>query len=175
MSWFGEWLGASWSTIGFVAFSTAAIYVTTFVAVRLAGRRSLSQLSAFDAVVTVAIGSTIASTALDRRPPYAQGATVIGTLLALQIAIAAARQRWPAARRILDFPAEVVVRDGKMDLPTSPMSSQLSEDELRSLLRRQGIFHIEDLRRVVLEPSGDDISVVDHDDPPDVLEHIPRT
>ena len=175
MSWFGDWLGASWSTIGFVAFSTAAIYVTTFVAVRLAGRRSISQLSAFDAVVTVAIGSTIASTALDRRPPYAQGATVIATLLALQIMIAALRQRSPAARRILDFPAEVVVRDGTMDLPTSPMSSQLSEDELRSLLRRQGIYRIEDLRRVLLEPSGGAVSVVDDDDPPDALEPTPTT
>lgn len=175
MSWFGDWLGASWSTIGFVACSTAAIYVTTFVAVRLAGRRSISQLSAFDAVVTVAIGSTIASTALDRSPPYAQGATVIVTLLALQIMIAAARQRWPAARRILDFPAEVVVRDGDMDLPTSPMSSQLSEDELRSLLRRQGIHRIEDLRGVLLEPSGGAVSVVDDDDPPDSLERTPTT
>jgi uncharacterized membrane protein YcaP (DUF421 family) len=164
-----DWFGASWTTVGFVVLSTVAIYLTTFAAVRLAGRRSLSQLSAFDAVVTVAIGSTLASTALDARPAYAHGATVIATLLCVQVGIAALRQRWPVARRVLDFPAELVVRDGKMDLPTSPMSSQLSEDELRSLLRRQGIHRMEDLRRVLLEPSGGAISVVADDDPPDAL------
>ena len=175
MSAFRDWFGASWSTIGFVALGTAAIYVTTFVAVRIAGRRSISQLSAFDAVVTVAIGSTMASTALGERPAYAQGATVIGTLLVLQIVIAAARQRWPAARRVLDFPAETVVEEGEVALPRSPLSSQLSEDELRSLLRRQGIYRTEDLRRVLLEPSGGEISIVGPDDPPDALSGTPAS
>ena len=167
-----EWFWSSWATIGFVAAGTAAIYATTFVVVRIAGRRSLSQLSAFDAVITVALGSTLASTALSRDVPYAQGATVIVTLLTLQILIAAVRQRWGAARRLLDFSAETVVADGQLTLPSSPFSSQLSEDELRSLLRQRGHFELDGLRLVLLEPSGGQISIVSADDPPDAGEDV---
>lgn len=167
-----EWFWASWETIGFVAASTAAIYATMFVSVRIAGRRSLSQLSAFDAVVTVALGSTLASTALSSDAAYLQGATVIATLLVLQVTIAAARQRWALARRVIDFPPEEVVVDGELTLPTSPWSSQLSEDELRSLLRQKGYFDLDRLRVVLLEPSGGQISVVSLEDPQEAAEDL---
>lgn len=149
-----EWFGSSWETIGFVALGTLAIYVTMLVGVRIAGRRTISQLSAFDAVVTVALGSTMASTALSSNASYVQGAAVIVTLLVLQVVLAAVRQRSSVARRILDFPAEAVVRDGTMTLPTSPLSSQLSRDELQSLLRQKGFFDLDGVRLVLLEPSG---------------------
>jgi hypothetical protein len=58
-----EWLGASWRTVGFVVVGTVATYLSTLVAIRLAGRRTVAQLSSFDIVVTVAIGSLVASTA----------------------------------------------------------------------------------------------------------------
>lgn len=167
-----EWFWASWQTIGFVAASTAAIYATMFISVRIAGRRSLSQLSAFDAVVTVALGSTLASTALSSDAAYVQGATVIGTLLGLQVTIAAARQRWSVARRFIDFPPEKVVVDGELTLPTRPWSSQLSEDELRSLLRQKGYFDLDRLRVVLLEPSGGAISIVGIEDPQKAAEDI---
>lgn len=148
-----EWFGSSWETIGFVALGTFAIYATVLVGVRVAGRRTISQLSAFDAVVTVALGSTMASTALGGQS-YARGATVIVTLLILQVIIAGLRQRFSTVRRLLDFPAEAIVRDGVMTLSTSPLSSQLSQDELRSLLREKGFFDLDGVRLVLLEPSG---------------------
>ena len=149
-----DWFASSWEAIGFVALGTIAIYITMLCGVRLAGRRTISQLSAFDAVVTVALGSTMASAAISKDSSYAQGATVIVTLLVLQVVLAAIRRKSRLARRILDFPAEAVVRNGAMTLPTSPLSSQLSGDELRSLLRQEGFFDVEGLRLVLLEPSG---------------------
>ena len=153
------WFGSSWETAGLVALGTFAIYVTVLLGVRVAGRRTISQISAFDAVVTVALGSTMASTAVSAKSSYAEGVTVIVTLLILQVALAALRQRFSAARRILDFPPEEVVRDGAMTLPRSLLSSQLSPDELESLLRQKGIFDLEGVELVLLEPSGS-ISVV---------------
>lgn len=149
-----DWFWSSWETIAFVALTTVAIYVTMLVGVRLAGRRTISQLSAFDAVVTIALGSTLASTAVSSSQSYAQGATVVATLLVLQVLLAWMRQRSSLARRILDFPAEPIVRDGQMMLPSSPLSSQLSQDELESLLRQKGIFDLDGVRLVLLEASG---------------------
>lgn len=156
-----QWFGASWSTIGFVAASTLAMYVTLLAAVRLAGRRTVAQLSAFDVIVTVALGTLLSSTVVTAEPSYAQSTTAIVTLLALQVTVAAVRRRSSRVQRLLEFEPEVVVRDGAVHLPTGLTSSQLSEGELRSRLRQQGVFDTSDLAVVVLEPSGR-ISVVRH-------------
>ena len=80
-----DWFGASWATIGFVVAGTVAAYGTLLVGVRLAGRRTASELSAFDVVVTVALGSLLASMAVSPDPSYLQGVTPMATLLLLQV------------------------------------------------------------------------------------------
>lgn len=156
-----QWFGASWSTVGFVAASTLAMYVTLLAAVRLAGRRTVAQLSAFDVIVTVALGTLLSSTVVSADPSYAQATTAIATLLTLQVLVAAVRRRSPRVQHLLEFEPEVVVSDGELHLPKGLASSQLSEGELRSRLRQHGIFEEEALAIVVLEPSGK-ISVARH-------------
>lgn len=87
------------------------MYGPALLAIRLAGRRTVARFSAFDVVVTTALGSLIASTAVGRDPSYGQGVTAMITLLGLQVGVGALRQRSAAARRLLDFTPWVVVRD----------------------------------------------------------------
>lgn len=149
-----DWFGSSWETVAYVVLSTAAIYCSSLLAIRVAGRRTVAQLSSFDIVVTIALGSLIASTAVSKDPSYVQGMTAVATLLLLQVLAAAARQRWAAARRLLDFAPYVVVRDGDVHLPTTPFGPQMTRDELLSKLRERDIFQLDGLRLVVVEPTG---------------------
>ena len=150
-----EWLGTSWRTVGYVVVGTVATYLSTIVAIRLAGRRTVAQLSSFDIVVTVAIGSLVASTAASNDPSYVQGMTALVTLLLLQVGVAALRQRSATLRRILDFKPETVFDGGRVDLPTGPLTSQITLDELRSKLRQQGVFDLDTVTLVVVEPTGE--------------------
>ncbi|MFP5319450.1 MAG: DUF421 domain-containing protein [Acidimicrobiia bacterium] len=149
-----EWFGASWRTIGYVMASTAATYVSAIVAIRLAGRRTVAELSAFDVVVTVAIGSLVASTAVSSEPSYTQGMIALVTLLLLQVGIAAVRQRSATFRRLLDFEPETVVEGGEVNLPSGPLTSQITREELRSMLRERGVFDLDEVSLVVVEPTG---------------------
>lgn len=149
-----DWFTAPWSTIGFVAAATAATYLTMLVAVRIAGRRTVAQLSAFDVIVTVALGSLLASTVVSSEPSYAAATTAIATLMSLQVLVAALRRRSQRIERLLEFEPEVVVRRGRFELPSSLLSSQLSEGELRSRLREQGVTDTH-ATVVVLEPTGE--------------------
>ncbi len=153
------WFTSSWATVGFVAASTAAIYLTTLVAVRIAGRRTVSQMSAFDVVVTIALGTLLSSTAVSPTPSYAHGVTALVTLLMLQIGVAAIRQRVPRLRRIVDFAPRVLLRDGQPQLGMSPFGPQLTHDELLSRLRQRGVLSLDDAAVVILEPNGK-VSVV---------------
>lgn len=154
MSGVGTWFGSTWSTVGFVVAGTAAIYLSAIVVVRLAGRRTVAQMSAFDAIVTVALGSLLATTAVSSEVSYAEGMTALTTLLVLQVVVAALRQRFPSSRRYLEFAPEIVVDEGGCHLPNGPMTSQLTLDELRSQLRKQGVVDPADAALVVLEPDG---------------------
>lgn len=148
------WFGAPWATIAYVITSTAAIYASTVVAVRLAGRRTVAQMSAYDAVVTIALGSVLATTAVSAEVSYMAGLTAVVTLLALQVAVALVRRRFPRLRRLLEFAPEVVVEEGRVRLPTGPWTSQMTLDELRSQLRKEGVVEESAAALVLLEPDG---------------------
>lgn len=147
-------MGASWYMVGVVVATTTATYLTAIAMVRLAGRRTVAQLSAFDAVVTIALGSLLATTAVSDSTTYLEGATAFATLLLLQVIVAWARRRVGALRRLLEFEPEIVVRNGDTELPGGLGTSQLSDAELRSLLREKGFFDTSDVVLAVLEPTG---------------------
>ena len=149
-----EWFGASWATIGYVVAGTVAMYLSTLIAVRVAGRRTVAQLSAFDVIITIAIGSLLASACVSAYPSYAQAIVALVTLLLLQIVVAAARRRFSGLSRLLEFEPRVVVRDGSVDLDESLLGAQLTRGELESALRHQGVFDLGQVRLVVLEPTG---------------------
>ena len=146
--------GAPWQDVATVVAVTVAMYATAVVTVRLAGRRTVAELSAFDAVVTIALGSIIAATVVQPSVSYAHGATAFMTLLALQVGLAFARSRVRVLRRLVEFSPELVLSDDGVELPKAPWSSQLTEDELWSLLRQQGVFHRDEVLVAVLEPTG---------------------
>ena len=161
-------LWSGFEQTGDVAVRTVLAYVVALALVRLAGRRTLAQLSAFDIVVTIAAGTVVGSTALPSRPAVSDGVTVLATLMLLQVLLGAARQRSSTVRRVLDFTPRPVVRDGELDLRRSPTSAQLTRSDVDALLRRQGITDLSQVQLAVLEPTGK-LSVLRPDEQPEGL------
>jgi uncharacterized membrane protein YcaP (DUF421 family) len=50
----------NWEKLGQVALMTIASFVILFLFIRISGKRTLAKFNAFDFVVTVALGSTLA-------------------------------------------------------------------------------------------------------------------
>lgn len=159
-------LWSSFDQVIRVVLTSVLVYAGAVAALRLAGRRTLAQMSAFDVVVTIAIGSTIASTVVPPSPAVSDGLAALGALLVSQVTVAAVRQRFPATRRLLDFAPRTIFREGAFDLRRSPGSAQVTQDEVFSMLRREGVFDLSNVHIVVLEPTGT-ISVARSDPPPD--------
>ena len=78
----------SWSDIARVLAVGTAAYATVVVVLRLSGKRTLSKLNAFDLVVSVALGSTLATILLNSDVSWAEGATALALLAALQFVVA---------------------------------------------------------------------------------------
>lgn len=149
-----QWIGTTWSTIGFVALGTALIYVSMVAGIRIAGRRTVSQMSAFDFVITVALGSLLATTAVSKDVSFLHGLSALVTLLVLQTFVAFMRQRFDWFRRVADFRPKLLRDGGPTTLSRSPASAQLTQEELRSKLRQMGIFDYDEPVIVILEADG---------------------
>lgn len=144
---------SSWTTAGYIALGTVAIFLSALIGIRVAGRRTVSEMSAFDFIVSVAIGSIVASTALLQKPSLVDGVVALGTLLLLQVGVAAGRRRWHWFRRLVDLSPVVLVRGGELH-EEGLRGPQLARSDVMERLRQAGVFSLEELELVILEPTG---------------------
>ena len=143
----------TWPQLGRVLLVGAAAYALLVVVIRLSGKRTLSQLNAFDFIVTVALGSTLATILLSSDVSYAEGALALVVLAGLQFVLAFVSSRVPAFRGVVTSRPTVVLWEGQVR-HEALRSSRLSESELRQAVRSSGNGGLSDLAAVVLEADG---------------------
>ncbi len=149
-----NWWSSSDQFLGTIV-RTAVVYVVVVVAVRVAGRRTLARMSAFDTVVTVGLGTMTASTMMPTNATIADFVAGLLTFLVMQVLLAWLRQRSAVVRRWSDFRTEVIVREGQPHLRKAPWTAQLTLSELESRLRQQGVGAVDRTTIVLLEPTGE--------------------
>ncbi|MCX7543247.1 DUF421 domain-containing protein [Corynebacterium sp. P5848] len=130
-------------TIGILA------YATIVVVLRLTGKRTLTQLNAFDFIITVALGSTMASIMLSTDVSYSEGLLAIALLAALQLIVAFLSSRIPSFRRFFTSAPALLVEDGRQ-LKGALDKHRLSESAVRQAIRMQGIGGLDKVGAVVL-------------------------
>jgi len=86
MNWH-EMLFGGWQPLIRTVLVGILAYLALVVLLRISGKRTLSKFNAFDFVVTVAIGSTLATVLLSQDVALAQGVIAFAVLLALQFVI----------------------------------------------------------------------------------------
>ena len=132
---------------------TPLAYVWLIAVLRLTGKRTLAQLNAFDFIVTVALGSTLASVTLSKTVSWSEGALALALLALLQLGAAWASVRLPAIRRIITSEPSVLLRSGLVDRE-SLRRARISEQSLRQAVRSAGQGGLESIAYVVLETNG---------------------
>ena len=148
----------SWSDVWRVFLVGTTAYAALVVVLRTTGKRTLAKLNAFDLVVTVAFGSTLATILLNSDVAWTEGAAALALLAVLQYLVATLTSRLPAARPVVTAEPTLVLRDG--ELLGEPLRAQrLSESEVRQAIRASGNGSVTDVAAVVLESDGS-LSVV---------------
>lgn len=85
----------SWAAVGRAVVLAVTGYAGLLLMLRTAGKRSTAKMNIFDWVVTVALGSMLATLILSDSIPLAVGLTGTATLIVLQVAISWAHVRFP--------------------------------------------------------------------------------
>ena len=128
-------------------------YAALIVFLRVSGKRTLSKMNAFDLIVTVALGSTLATVLLAKDVALAEGALAFALLIGLQFAVtwSSVRARW--VRRLATGEAQMLLYSGEL-LPAALRQARVNEDEVRAAVRSAGIDSLDKVHAVVLETDG---------------------
>lgn len=127
-------------------------YASIVVLLRVFGKRTLAKMNAFDFVVTIALGSALASTIASPNS-VPRGLVTMAALIILQFAVAWTSVRSRAFRRFARSEPALLVFEGKM-IADAMRSERVARDSLLQALRRHGKLSVSDVYAVVLETDG---------------------
>lgn len=131
-----------------------AIYLFLLVVFRLAGRRALAEMTAFDFVLLLIIGEATQQAILGDDFSVITSFLVIATFILLDILLGLLKNRFPLLAKIADGVPMVIVEDGK-PLETRMRLARVSvSDVLQSARESQGLESLEQIRFAILEVSG---------------------
>ncbi len=129
-----------------------AAYASLIALLRISGKRTLSKLNAFDFLVTVALGSTLATVLLSSDVALAEGLTAFVLLIGLQYAVAWGSVRSRQLERLVKSEPTLVYRDGY--LRAAMRRERVTVDELRQAARSQGHADLGEVSAIVMETDG---------------------
>lgn len=150
-TWIGPWTDAilRGALLGVVAL------VWVVLLVRVIGLRSFSKMTSFDFVMTVAMGSLVASASQSESwTAFVQVLAAMVGLFAIQFVFARARKSSDRFEDAIQNEPRLLMRDGVI-LDRALEATRVSRSDLFAKLREANVTAMEQVRAVVLETTGD--------------------
>ncbi|WP_058303625.1 DUF421 domain-containing protein [Gorillibacterium timonense] len=137
-----------------VSLRTLAAILVLFTMTKLLGKRQVSQLSFFEYITGITIGSLAAYVSLDIQMDWYLGLISLGVWVLVSIGIEFLQMKSKNARDFIDSKPTVLIKDGKV-LDDNLKKERLTTDELLEQLRAKDVFKVADVEFAVMEPNGD--------------------
>ncbi|NML15742.1 DUF421 domain-containing protein [Azohydromonas caseinilytica] len=142
---------------------TVAVYIFLLIILRLAGKRTLSEMSTFDFILVLIISEATQNALVDDDRSLTNGLAVILTLVALDRLAAVVKRRSQRVEQILEGTPLMLVDHGRVLEERMKKSNVTLEDILQSARLHQGIARLDQIKYAVLEASGG-ISIIPVDE-----------
>lgn len=143
----------SWSGLGRVLLVGSIAYAALVAILRISGKRTLTKLNAFDLVVTVALGSTLATVLLSKSVALAEGVLAMALLVFLQFAITWLSVRSPSFQNLVKSEPTLIMRQGTF-LEGAMGAQRITREEVMAALRSNGVADAAQVAAVILETDG---------------------
>ena len=136
----------------FTALRTALVYVFMLVVIRLLGKRTVGNFSAFDLLVALMLGEVV-DEIIYGDVSLLQGTVAIGVLAALQFANSWLSFRHPAFAHLTEGSPTPVLVNGRFH-EQGMTQERMSGQEVLAALRQQGIRDPQDVKLAQIESDG---------------------
>ncbi len=132
----------------------AAVYLFLLLLFRVAGKRSLAQVTTFDLVLGLIISEALQQAMIDGDDSMTNAFLVVTTLVGLNISISLLKQRSERIERIVDGAPTVVFADGRL-LPQPMDRERVDEADILNAGRElHGLHSLDQVRYAVVERNG---------------------
>jgi uncharacterized membrane protein YcaP (DUF421 family) len=129
-------------------------FILLLILTRIMGKKQLSQLTFFDYVVGITIGSIAATMSVDKNIQISNGVVSLAIWGLIPIILGFLGMKSRKFLRLTDGRPSIVIKNGEV-LEESMKKNQLAIDELMMLLRENGVFKIDDIEIAILETNGE--------------------
>ena len=141
-----------------VAIRTVVVYLFLIIALRLAGKREMGQLSVFELVLILVIANSVQNAMVGQNVSIWGGLVAVVALIVTDRALLFWRKRSRLAESFFEGEPTLLVRDGRM-LGEAMEREGIDRRELHQALRKHGYASMDQIRLAVLETDGT-ISVI---------------
>lgn len=144
-----------------IVFSSLVVYLFIVVAIRLAGKTEIAQLSVADLVFVMLLSNAVQNAMVGPDTSLTGGLAAAATLFLVNAAFKEGLYRLPWFGRVMQGESMMLIYQGKVNA-RNMRRARLTQSELMEALREHGVAEISDVNLAVLEVDGN-ISVLSGD------------
>jgi len=141
--------------------SAVIIYILIIVYIRLLGKRSTSEFNNFDWIVTVSVGSILASTVILKDISVIEGGIGIFILMLLQFIVTKFMYKSKSIREVVKSTPQLLLFEGEF-IEENMRRERILKPEIYAAIRQEGLKSINQIYAIVLETNSR-ISIIQND------------
>lgn len=137
-----------------ILFRTTIMYVVILIALRSSGRRGVKQLSVFETVIIVGLGTAAGDPMIYKEIGVISSLTVFVVIIGLYRLTIYATSKSNFIEKKLEGEPRLIIKSGRFSLDGFDREN-LSQDEFFAELRMQNVEHLGQIKSAILETSGE--------------------
>jgi uncharacterized membrane protein YcaP (DUF421 family) len=132
----------------------AVIYLILFIVFRIAGKRSLAEVTTFDFLLLLIISEAVSDALSNNDYSLTNATLLVVTLVGIDILISFLTERSQVFSKVVDSVPLILINNGKL-LKDRMDKVRVSEEDLLQYAREsQGVERLDQIKYAVLEKSG---------------------
>jgi uncharacterized membrane protein YcaP (DUF421 family) len=132
----------------------AVVYVVLLVLFRIAGKRSLAEVTSFDLVLLLIISEATQQAMIDSDNSMTNALLLVCTLIGMNILFSVIATRWKPFERLIEDVPLVILEDGKL-IHEHMRKERVEENEILEAARAsQGLERLDQIKYAILERTG---------------------
>lgn len=140
------------------------VYLILFVILRFLPNRHIGAVGIADVLVVVLFVNAVQNALVTSSASITEGAILVFTIIFWIYALNWLGYRFPRFQRFLNPPPKLLVKNGRILRPNMEQEL-LTQDELMSLLRKQGVQKLNEVKVAFMESDGN-VSVIKREEKP---------
>ncbi|MGZ9736039.1 DUF421 domain-containing protein [Flavobacterium sp. GNP002] len=140
---------------------STAVYFFMVIALRLFGKKELSQLNTADVILILLISNSVQNAMVGNDTSLLGGLAAATVLFTINFILKKLMFKYPRFSDFMQEKPEILIHNGSLDFKTLSKLN-ITSDELKEAMREHGIEYFKDVKLAMLEIDGN-ISIISGD------------